>query len=63
MNLKVKTLHELMTMSLWLDNLLTGEPATLPQRDLNELCVLLWNINAEITERLLKKENDDNITV
>ena len=63
MNLKVKTLHELMTMSLWLDNLLTGEPVPLPQRDLNELCVLLWNINAEITERLLKKENDDNITV
>ena len=68
MNLKVKTLHELFTMSLWLSNMLDdGRPGIHPKH-IAGLRQLFWDTNAEITLRLfgtedpIKPKQDDNIT-
>ena len=72
MNLKIKTLHDLMTMAVWLDNVLDSNPLPLSSKGRTALRVLLWDTNDEITSRLIsenfcrneytKTKNDDNIT-
>jgi hypothetical protein len=77
MNLKVKTLHELLTLSLWLDarvdpipNIEGIIPSKAQLKDpLLPYRKLLWDVNEEIDLRLLgdtynlKIEENDNTTI
>ena len=57
MNLKVKTLHELMTMALWLADILVNCSTDLLPEHFNALKTLQWETNAEITLRLIGTED------
>ena len=77
MNLKVKTLHELLTLSLWLDSRVDPIPniaGIIPSKSqlkdpLLPYRKLLWDVNEEIDLRLLgdtynlKIEENDNTTI